>query len=510
MAPLTTQRSCSFSKVLLVLCLVLVLLSSSFISAQSQDHNNASSTRIRRMLELDIDDDNDDDFLQPIKKKSSSTIDDSPQPIKKKSNLTSLSSSKKNQTKLVKSTLSSSKNQTKLAKISSSSSSFGSIKNQTKLAETKLSLSDSVSNSIKNQTKLAKTKRISSDSVSGSTKNKTKLIKPTTEEKFALKSQLKKLNPTSTKSLNSNKTTSFSTKKSSSDLSKISSSFPKNKTTKATTTKDLNESKSNKNQTKNQSSTNKNPKKETTQKNSQPYWLENDEDDLLLGFRDLPSKFQETLLPDLERISKTSQVYLNKANKEITKNFKPIVGNKYAPTIASVISFAFILIPLILVSLIFNRIKAYFSLQRLLIFIQVYLSIYFSILCLSSLVTGLEPLKFFYATAQSTYICLQLLQTLAYVLYLLMLLMYLVLVFSTETGPITKIIGLAQTFVGFAVGLHYYMTVFHKAVLRQPPKTSWRIHAIYATCFLLICLLTRAERTKKTYLVEGGEEGKKS
>ncbi|MCD7462910.1 hypothetical protein HAX54_049618 [Datura stramonium] len=486
MAPLATQNTCSFSKILLVLCFLLVLLASSFISAQSQ--NNASSTRIRRrMLELDIDDDNDDDSPRPIKKKPISTIDDSPQPIKKKSNLSSLSSSK-NQTKLIKSTTGSSKNQTKLTKISSSSSGFGSIKNQTKLAKTKLSLSDSVS---------------------GSTKNKTKLIKPTPEEKLALKSQLKKLNSTSIKSSNSPKTTSPATKKSSSDLSKISSSLPKNKTSKVTTTKDLNESKS-KNPPKDQSTTNKNAKKETTQKDSQPYWLENDEDDLMSGLRDLPSKFQETLLPDLERISKTSKVYLNKANKEITRNFKPIVGNKYAPTIASVISFAFILIPLILVSLIFNRIKAYFSLQRLIIFIQVYLSIYFSILCLSTLVTGLEPLKFFYATSQSTYICLQLLQTLAYVLYLLMLLMYLVLVFSTETGSITKMIGLAQTFVGFAVGLHYYMTVFHKAVLRQPPRTSWRIHAIYATCFLMICLLTRAERRKKTYLEEGGEEGKKS
>ncbi|KAJ0097051.1 hypothetical protein Patl1_27244 [Pistacia atlantica] len=75
-------------------------------------------------------------------------------------------------------------------------------------------------------------------------------------------------------------------------------------------------------------------------------------------------------------------------------------------------------IPLVLVSLIFNRIKAYFSIQKILIFIQVYLAIYFSILCLSALVTGLEPLKFFYATSQSTYVCLQVLQTLGYVLYL--------------------------------------------------------------------------------------------
>ncbi|XP_006355354.1 uncharacterized protein [Solanum tuberosum] len=428
MAPLVTQH---FSNILLIL-----LLASSFISAHSST---------RRILKLDI---NGDDSPQPIKKKS---ISINPQPIKKKSNSNSLSSSD-NQTKLIKSTTASSKNQTKLTKISSSD--FGSIKNQTKLSL--------------------------SDSVSVSTKNKTKL---TPEEKLALKSQLKKLNSTSTKS---------------SDLSKITSSLSKNKTT------TTNESKS-KNPTKSQSSPNETTKKTTTQK---PYWLKNDEDDLISDLTDLPSKFQETLLPDLEKISKTSKVYLNKANKQITNNFKPIVGNKYASTIASITSFTFILIPLVLVSLIFNKIKAYFSLQRLLIFIQVYLSIYFSILCLSSLLTGLEPLKFFYATSQSTYICLQLLQTLAYVLYLLMLLMYLVLVFSTDTGPVTKMIGLTQNFVGFAVGLHYYMTVFHKAVLRQPPKTSWRIHAIYATCFLLICLLNRAEKMKKTYLQEGGEEGK--
>ncbi|CAN4075663.1 unnamed protein product [Withania somnifera] len=441
------------------------------------------------MLELDID----DDSPQPIMKQSVSTIDDddSPQPIKKKFKLNSLSSSK-NQTKLIKSTIGSSQNQTKLIK-----STTGSSKNQTKLTKISSSPPSFGFGSINDQTKLAKTK------LSGSTKNKTKLIKTTPEEKFVVKSHFKKVNFTSTKSLNSTKTTSPAAKKSSSDLSKIISSLPKNKTTKLTTNKDLNESKS---KSKNQSSKNKNTKKETTG----PYWLENDEDDLISGLTDLPSKFQQTLLPDLEKISKTSKVYLNKANKEITKNFKGIVGNKYAPTIASLISFAFILIPLILVSLIFNKIKAYFSLQRLLIFIQVYLSIYFSILCLSSLITGLEPLKFFYATSQSTYICLQLLQILAYVLYLLMLLMYLVLVLSTRTGRITKMIGLTQTFVGFAIGLHYYMTVFHKAVLRQPPKTSWRIHAIYAICFLMICLLTRAERTKRTYLEEGGEEGKES
>ncbi|CAI9753159.1 unnamed protein product [Fraxinus pennsylvanica] len=375
--------------------------------------------------------------------------------------------------------LSSSKNTTKVIK-----SSTGSIKNQTKLIN------------------------LPSDS----TKNKTKLIKSTSDASTpTIKSQLKKLNSTSKSSNSTTTKTSSLFPKKSSDLNNLSS--PKNKTTKPTMTSKETKTKAQLEKSVTQSKS-KNPETiqpKKAQKQSQPSWIDqDDEDDFVSGFRDLPSKFQETLLPDLERISKTSKVYLTKYNKEFTKGFKPYVGNKYAPTIASIASFAFILIPLLLVSLIFNRIKAYFSLQKLLIFIQAYLAIYFSILCLSSLVTGLEPVKFFYATSQSTYVCVQVLQTLAYVLYLLLLLMYLILVFSTETGLAFKILGLGQTFVGFAVGLHYYVTVFHRAVLHQPPKTSWKVHALYATCFLVICLLGRVDRRKKAYVEDDGEEGKKS
>ncbi|KAK4799676.1 hypothetical protein SAY86_025041 [Trapa natans] len=359
----------------------------------------------------------------------------------------------------------------------------------------------------KNQTKSSTKLK---DGIGLSAKNKTKLLKPTystkpTKVKLAIidgDDQLKKPNSTSTpsiiiklKKLNSTSISkpSNSTKKSSALLtSKKSSSVPKDDESKTQDPK---------------------PKQKQNQKQKQPSWVDKEagDDDLVSEFRDLPARFQQTLLPDIERISTTSKAYLNKANKQITKGFKPYVGNKYAPTIASGVSAAFILIPLLLVSLIFNRIKAYFSLQKLLVFIQIYLSIYFSILCLSSIVTGLEPLRFFYTTSPSTYVCIQVMQTLGYVLYLLMLLMYLVLVFSTDCGLGPKFIGLAQTFVGYAVGLHYYVSVFHRVVLHQPPRTSWKVHGVYAACFLLTCLLTQAERRKKTYLAEeGGEEGKKS
>ncbi|MBA0608435.1 hypothetical protein Godav_020662 [Gossypium davidsonii] len=439
----------NFRKVFL-LYLAFFMLISLLLCTSIVDSHELRTTRFggggRRLLELEEEDE------QLVLKKKSSNF-----------------SNKKNQTKLVKPSNVSNKNQTMLVK--------------------------SVNVSTKNQTKLVKSLDVSTKTSNLSAKNQTKVLKPTNSTKTAkptVSSPVpKKLNSTSkVKKLNS-------TTPKASDLLKLSS--PKNKPT-----------------TKTPVQSSKPEKKPTTtqiqkQQKKQPSWVDDDdESDLVSEFRDLPAKFQQTLIPDLEKISTTSKVYINKYNKEFTKQFKPYVGNKHAPTIATVISCAFLLIPLLLVSLIFNRIKAYFSLQKILIFIQVYLSIYFSILCLTSLVTGLEPLKFFYATSPSTYVCLQVLQTLGYVLYLLLLLMYLILVFSTESGLGSKMLGLGQIFVGFAVGLHYYVAVFHRVVLHQPPKTNWKVHGMYATFFLVICLFAGVDRRKKAYLEEGGEEGKKN
>ncbi|KAG6384892.1 hypothetical protein SASPL_153714 [Salvia splendens] len=364
-----------------------------------------------------------------------------------------------------------------------------------------LSFTSSLISALHDQQDLPLIKKTSNSTTKPSTKNQTKLIKPTslpsknhtkliTNSFDSPKNKTKLLKPTSPsnstiKKLNSTSKIPLPTKK-------IPDPNPKNKTIKPNPSKSQIE--------------NINLSTKSLKKTS---WIDQ-EDDLVSEFRELPSKFQESIVPDLEKISQTSRIYLTRYNKEFTKGFKPYVGNKYASKIASLVSFTFIIIPLILVSLMFSRIKAYFSIQKLLIFIQIYLSIYFAILALSSLATGLEPLRFFYSTSHSTYVCVQVLQTLGYVLYLLLLLMYLILVFSTETGPVMKLLGLVQTFVGFAVGLHYYMAVFHRAVMHQPPKTTWKAHALYSTCFLVICLLARGDRHKKAYLEEGGEEGKKS
>ncbi|XP_057429761.1 uncharacterized protein LOC130722895 [Lotus japonicus] len=358
--------------------------------------------------------------------------------------------------------------------------------------------------SSKNQTKSIKS---NNNNLSSKNQTKTTLNASTFKKLNSTSIKIKKLNNSTSKSFTNSSKTSTTSKKQL-DLTKLAGAIAKNKTTKATTATD----------TKNKIKVNpghieeeKLNKQSNKKKQSPPNWMFEDEDsDLVSDFKDLPIRFQKSLIPDLERISTTSKSYFTRANKEFTKGFKPYVGNKYAPTIATLLSCAFVLIPLLLASLVLNKIKAYFSLQKLLLFIQAYLSIYFSILCLSSFVTGLEPLRFFFSTSQSSYLFLQVIQTLAYVLYLLLLLMYLVLVFSTDSGLGSKFLGLTQTFVGFAVGLHYYMTVFHRVVLRQPPKTNWKVHGIYATCFFVICVLAGADRRKKSYLEEGGEEGKKN
>ncbi|KAI5384440.1 hypothetical protein KIW84_071449 [Lathyrus oleraceus] len=414
--------------------------------------------------------------------------------------------STKNQTKLINPNTFTSKNNTKTIK----SNNLNSSKNQTKTIKTGNTSSKSLNsnnlNSSKNQTKTIKsndtsTKTLKSNNLNPS-KNKTNVTSKNASSKSTPPNTntLKKLNSTTTTKFKKVNSTSTSTKKPL-DLVKAS-----NKTTKSTTT---DKNKPPKTQT---HDTNKKPKTQTPPSRTLEEQEDEEDDDFasFSEFKDLPNKFHRTLIPDLERISTSSKAYITNANNEMTKGFKPYVGKKYAPTIAAIVSTAFVLLPLLLVSLLCNRVKTYFSLQKILIFIQIYLSIYFTILCISTLVTGTEPLKFLFSTSQSTYICFQVLQTLGYVFYLLLLVMYLVLVFSTECGLGSKFLGLAQIFVGFSVGLHYYVTVFHRVVLRQPPKSNWKIHGIYATSFLLICLFAMADRRKKAYVENDGEEGKKN
>nr|GLL47778.1 hypothetical protein VITISV_026523 [Ipomoea trifida] len=146
------------------------------------------------------------------------------------------------------------------------------------LTQTKILKTGSGFGSVKNQIKL---KLYSSSSFfsSLSLKNKTKLLKPNSDSsKVSQKNQFKKLNSTSNllklKASNSTKTT-----KKSSYLTKLSSSFSKNKTSNAAA------------QAKEQPKLQE-PKSQSTKKISpcgtKPYWIDDEQDDLISEFKDIP------------------------------------------------------------------------------------------------------------------------------------------------------------------------------------------------------------------------------
>jgi hypothetical protein len=91
--------------------------------------------------------------------------------------------------------------------------------------------------------------------------------------------------------------------------------------------------------------------------------------------------------------------------------------------------------------------------------------------------------------------------------YLVLQMVDLVAVFSgtafpedDDNGDAAKALGLAQMVVGLAAGVHYYTVVFHHAAAGAAPRANWRVYAVYAACFAIVCACARAERRKKAYL----------
>lgn len=244
-------------------------------------------------------------------------------------------------------------------------------------------------------------------------------------------------------------------------------------------------------------------------------------EDLISEFRELPARLQETLVPDLARLSSTSRAYLSAANAGIADGVRPLLGGRWAPVAATAASAAVLLLPLCLLAALVRRVGAYLPLlRRALLLAQAYLAIYFATLAVAAAATGLEPLRFFHAASPAAYAWTQAAQSLGYVAYLVLQMVDLVAAFSSSPGGgagagedaslSSRALSLAQMMVGLAVGLHYYAAVFHRAAAGEAPRATWRVHAVYAACFVVVCAFARAERRKKAYLAGAAEPWKKS
>ncbi|PWZ53554.1 hypothetical protein Zm00014a_030368 [Zea mays] len=128
-------------------------------------------------------------------------------------------------------------------------------------------------------------------------------------------------------------------------------------------------------------------------------------DDLISEFRDLPSRLQETLMPDLARLSQHSKSYLSAANARIADGVRPILGGRWAAMAASLASAAVPpLPPLFMLTTLVRCVGPYLPLlHRALMLAQAYLAIYFVMLALVAAATGLEPLLFIHAASPAAY-----------------------------------------------------------------------------------------------------------
>jgi hypothetical protein len=118
--------------------------------------------------------------------------------------------------------------------------------------------------------------------------------------------------------------------------------------------------------------------------------------------RDLPNWLQETLIPDLARLSQHSKAYLSAANVGIIDGVRPILGGRWAAVAASATSVAvLLLLPLSMLIALVRRMGSYLPLlHRALLLAQAYLTIYFATLAVTS---GLEPLRFVHAASPAAY-----------------------------------------------------------------------------------------------------------
>ncbi len=233
--------------------------------------------------------------------------------------------------------------------------------------------------------------------------------------------------------------------------------------------------------------------------------------DLLQEVQDLPANLQQTvgavtthLLPKIQQISGQSKDSFDKINKNLASSFLPLIGEKYALVIATIVSYCLLMLPFGVVLFLCERMRSILTLQKVLLFINIYLAVYFSIFFALALGLGAEPISFFYKNSMSGYIILQLLQAFGYIIY--MLLQTADILFTCSTGTLLgKWSAAMQCLLATMVGLHYYVTVFHRAMARKAPHTSWKYYGLYCLSFFVCCLLSRVQRGKREYIPLGNE-----
>lgn len=171
----------------------------------------------------------------------------------------------------------------------------------------------------------------------------------------------------------------------------------------------------------------------------------------------------------------------------------------YSLFVASVITYTLLIFPPLATLSCLLRVNAVLSLQKVLLFCNVWASLYCATLFLIAVLGHGEPMEALHHDSLGNYVLLQLVQALLYTAYVGLNFMQ-VYVLSFANAPNQYQVAIGNTVLGLIVALHYYVIVWRPAMLGHPPSMSWRIYGLYTIIFVSFTLSTRLVRDKRPVL----------
>eukprot|EP00899_Mesostigma_viride_P024004 jgi/Mesvir1/4789/Mv11089-RA.1 len=208
------------------------------------------------------------------------------------------------------------------------------------------------------------------------------------------------------------------------------------------------------------------------------------------------AKTRKHVAPHVGRLARSGYEVAAKTHKGIQDTVSHYVGPEHTPLVSTVVSYVALLTPLLVSLLIILRIRAMFSIQKVVLFANLYLTAYCATLVLTTCLIGVEPLATLQRSSESNYVVVQLVEAFGYILYMLMQLINLGIMSSS--GCCTRFAAVLQICLASGVGLHYYLNVWQPAMLDLPPSVSWQMYGGYALVFLACCFMSRVRAVSKT------------
>ena len=190
------------------------------------------------------------------------------------------------------------------------------------------------------------------------------------------------------------------------------------------------------------------------------------------------------------------------------------VPKSYSPFVATVISYALLVLPFLAAYNLFSAMGHMLSLQKLLMAINIYNATYCALLVVFNLWTGNEPMASLQESNEADYLILQFAKVVAYLGFVLIQCVHVGLLLKTKAENM-KVAAVGNLLLSLCIGFHYYLRVWGPAMEGHPPRTSQLSYMLYTVLFLVMAFShyvkpDKGERAEAAAAenIMGGDENK--